>query len=58
MRKRIIRTLSVVLCIAILVCSMSMGVSAADIDKNDFLFTACADGALMTVLTSIFHTGE
>lgn len=38
MKKRIIRTLSVVLCIAILVCSMSMGVSAADIGKKDYTF--------------------
>lgn len=36
MKKRIVRTLSVVLCIAILVCSMSMGVSAADIGKKDY----------------------
>lgn len=38
MKKRIVRTLSVVLCIAILVCSMSIGVSAADIGKKDYTF--------------------
>lgn len=38
MKKKIIRTLSVVLCIAILVCSMSMGVSATDIGKKDYTF--------------------
>lgn len=38
MKKKLVRTLSVILCVILLICSMSMGISAADTESKGYTF--------------------